>query len=250
MSSSKTVNLSLIPPIPNLKLALVGVVDNRLMEMTRRLGGMTGDKLRRLAKIGLQLSQKTCFFCGAESDPQLKKALKLKAIPWNELKLCPCMAVLRTGYKEYYPWKEKMLQIPEMIKAKELNPKTLMYSDRCVRPGCDNRLEVTAVMVANTVEKYKNHQQMRKCKTCRDEAARLAATRKQSPAQDMEVAAKSNAAIPHKKQRKNRQRADVAARLPLLATMEEQLKAKHTNADDLVKIDELPAVMVTVKRAN
>lgn len=205
MATSKAVNLSLIPPTPELRMALVGAVDGRILEMARRLGGMTGDKLRRLAKIAVHLSQKCCFFCGKTSDSSLKKALKLKVMPWDEIKLCSCLADLRQGYREYYPWKETLLSLPEKVSSKELNPKTLMYSDICCRPGCSNRIEVTAIMIANNVAKYKSHQQMRKCKACRDEAARITEDRKQSKQPLMAAPKESNAAFPPRKARRGRQ---------------------------------------------
>jgi hypothetical protein len=227
MAPVKAVNPSTIPPAPELKLALVGIADNRFIEMTRRLGEMTRqkgeistDKMRRYAKLALQLSEKQCFFCGTDSDPSLRKALKAKVVPWSDLKLCNCLTDLRTGYRECYDWKKDLLQIPEKIKNKELHPKTVMYTDTCCRPGCGNRIEVTAVMIANNVAKYGSHQQMKKCKECRDEASRLATERKQqSKTSTHAPATPSNAAVPMRKRRHRDQN--------LVASVGEQIAAKH-----------------------
>lgn len=203
----QSINPALIPPLPDLQLAVVGMRDGRMDEMRRRLGNLTTDKLRKLGKIYLTLSQKNCFACGAKSDPSIKQALSKKSVPWEELKLCSCLAGLRDGYREYYPWQKEFANLQqgmpalEILKSKDLDGRTLMYTDACSRAGCGAQFRVTALMIANAIEKYGQHRQMHRCKKCIQEA-RQTAQLKSNPSGE----GGSHAAVPSRKRSTTRER--------------------------------------------
>lgn len=218
------INPSLIPPSPSLRLALVGVVDLRIFEMAERLGGMTGDKLRRYAKFALTFSQKDCFFCGKASSAAVKKAVKAKTVAWEALKddLCECLADIRTGYREYYPWQTDVDQMGPKIVSGDLRHDQVMYTDSCSRAGCGTHIEVTAIMIARNFVKYGMHRQMKKCKSCRDEAAKRSLKQVDVAA----PAAPTHAAFPRK--RRNRE--------PLQATVAEIAEAHSPLEENLMTI--------------
>lgn len=181
---SRPVNPALIPPAPILSLALVGMRDDRMDEVRRRLGGITTDKLRKLAKLALTLSQKDCFFCGTKADVSIRKALASKSVPWDEITICSCLASLREGYREYYPWQQEFAgsvlgtPVADILASRKLDPRALMYTDACSRSTCGSQFRVTAQMIAASYNKYGQHRQMRRCKKCITEARQLALVQK------------------------------------------------------------------------
>lgn len=197
---SRPVNVALIPPAPILSLALVGMRDDRMDEVRRRLGGITTDKLRKLAKLALTLSQKDCFFCGTKADVSLRKALAAKSVPWHEIVLCSCLASLREGYREYYPWQKEFAgcsvgaDVADILASRNLDPRTLMYTNACSRSTCGGQFRVTAQMIAASYSKYGQHRQMRRCKKCITEARQLAQIQKTDGSE-------SNGVVPARKRK-------------------------------------------------
>jgi len=194
-TKAKTVNLNNIPPVPVLQLALVGLVDGRLSEMVNRLKLSSTDKLRRIAILARELSKKNCFFCGLESNPKMKKADQLE---WESLPICGCLAPLRAGYREYYPWRQQVQQIHARVQAwlearkagrdplaeGGLDPEAPMYSNTCNQPGCSIVFTCTAGNISGSIRRHNKHEEWRKCRSC---AQKHAALRAESGASKAEV---------------------------------------------------------------
>lgn len=173
--SAKTFSLAHFLPVPQLKLAYVGKVDDREGEMVTRLGLNSGQKLTAIATLVRDLSLKQCFFCGTESHPQMKKAVEVG--DWNLLPLCACLSTLRRGYREYIPnWRAQVTSIAAKVDAGDMDPTLPVYSDTCSAPNCGKTFTITTGKIANAVRKWGRHEQAHRCKACID-AAR--ATQKQ-----------------------------------------------------------------------
>lgn len=216
-TKTKTVNLTSIPPVPVLRLALVGKVDGRESEMVKRLDLSSGQKLSSLAIIARDLSLKQCFFCGTDSHPQMKKAAD---IDWNLLPLCACLSSMRKGYREYHPnWRQQVQMIALKVDAKELDPNQPIYSDTCSKPGCGKTFTITAVKIANSIRKWGRHEQAHRCKACVDEA------RAQAHKKDTKKVSQPGVQ-PNKQGKKHKKQSQPS----LTATLAEQLKAKVEEA--------------------
>jgi hypothetical protein len=174
------VNVALIPPVPVLKLALVGVVDARVGEMANRLK-LTGAKVKKLGELAIKLCKKNCFFCGTASHESLTKMKKLTlkdAVP-KTVVFCGCLTEIRSGYVEYHPWKGREQTIMVGVKSGEINRHMLLYSDKCATPGCTRLFTVTAGRLANNSHPVEKdgpvvHKPFKFCRRCMEvEALRV-----------------------------------------------------------------------------
>lgn len=187
----KGLSVNNLPTVPSLKLALVALVDNRVVEIRDRLK-TTGDKLSRWAAIARDSSRTECFFCGEPSAPPMKKPEKLS---WGALPICKCLYPLRTKYVEYYKdWAQHLPEIAAGVNSNEVNPATIIYSDNCI--DCTRPFFITAEIIMSTFEYRHSHRQMRRCSEC---AGRVKAERLRQKA--VQRPASSNSEQPHPKKK-------------------------------------------------
>jgi DNA-binding transcriptional regulator YdaS (Cro superfamily) len=231
--------LATLAPVPDLKLAVVGVVDGRESEMAARLG-VSGDKMSRMATVVRDacVKQGRCFFCGKENDASFKQAAKLGWIHLRPI-LCACVAEARAGYREYMPnWEQQVGMIAAKVGARELDPTTRVYMNTCKDkgPNCLGTIIVTAGDVAKNVGERGNHMKWTRCRNCRKahQAKRHAQQNVQQHAQqnvqqhaqqNVQQHAQSKNAL--HKQKHNKQRRGT----PLTASVGELVRAHQPNVE-------------------
>jgi len=172
VQGASVVPLATLHPMPDLKLAIVGVVDGREAEMATRLG-VSGDKMSRMAALvrEAELKHGKCLFCGEPLPASFKQAAKLG---WAHLApvLCPCLGSVRTGYREYIPnWQQQVAMIAARVEARELDATAPVYSNTCrdhgTNPQCQGVFTVYAGDVARNVRKWGQHERWTRCAACR-----------------------------------------------------------------------------------
>lgn len=182
------VALATLHPMPDLKLAIVGVVDGRESEMSSRLG-VSGDKLSRMAALvrAAELKHGKCLFCSEAIPASFRAASKLG---WAHLApiLCPCLTDVRQGYREYVAnWPQQVAMLAARVEARELDPATPVYANECRdagrNPNCQGQFLVYAGDIARNIKKWGKHERWTRCAVCR--GAHMTNAQQQQPSRNL-----------------------------------------------------------------
>lgn len=210
-----TIAITNLLAVPKMRIALVCIAQNRFDEGLERLQVKSTDKLRRIAGLARQLSQKECFFCGRKRTPE-----KTKKPNWEKFEICVCLADLYhvpigAERTDWLPWATRPAAIEEMLKAGKVTYTDPVYSLRC-DCGTTEVVSVSRFIAAVNLRKNKSHHAWRRCRSCQAKWRAANPSNHASPRP-------TRAAHPAKPTKRPVKR---SPRAPLVASIAEQAAAK------------------------
>lgn len=157
MSAIRSIPLTNLPCVGNLKAALIGVVQGRIDEVVQQLDLNSTDKARRIAISAVRLSEKKCFFCNSDEASKQNKKFTGKdgSAFWTKYTLCPCLTPWVGAYQKLLPWNDNLSKFVAEVNSGQILTSTIAYRARCIEESCKAVFNITAGTIAYRFGKYK-----------------------------------------------------------------------------------------------